>query len=82
MKDIFNWVVRSSKNPTEVSLTVKSFLVMVVPFVVPLTGLLHLNVTNEQALQFVDAVTLLTQTVFALIGATGVVIGLARKFVK
>lgn len=82
MKNIFNWIVRSSKNPTEVSLTVKSFLVMVVPFVVPLTGLLHLNVTNEQALQFVDAVTLLTQTVFALIGATGVVIGLARKFVK
>lgn len=82
MKQVFDWVVRSSKNPAEVSLTVKSFLVMVVPFVVPLTGLLHLNVTNEQALAFVDAVTLLTQTVFALIGATGVVIGLARKFVK
>lgn len=82
MKQIFDFIIRSSKNPTEVSLTVKSFLVMVIPFLIPLTGLLHLNVTNDQVMQFVDAITLLTQTVFALIGAIGMVIGITRKFVR
>lgn len=77
-----NWLVRSSQNPQEVSMTLKGILIVIVPLFVQFSGILHVAVDQEGATQLVDGIAMLTQAVLTLVGSIVFVIGLVRKFVK
>ena len=46
IKKVFNWLVVSSADPSQMSLTVKGILTAIIPMVLTLTGLAHLSITS------------------------------------
>jgi hypothetical protein len=71
---MFNSLITSSIDPNKVSLTVKGFLVMVLPIVLAVTG-----ISSEQANPIID---LIVQVVFlgsTLLSSVMMLYGLLRK---
>jgi len=69
----------SSVNPQELGLTVKGFLTTLIPTVLVLSGLAHVNVGQEQASQFVDAIVNIVVAFTTLTSTIAIFIGIARK---
>lgn len=75
-----NWLIRSSQDSTKISLTVKGTLTALVPLAVMASGILKLNIDNDQALQVVDTITILVSSFFTFVGAIVACVGFVRKF--
>jgi uncharacterized membrane protein (GlpM family) len=73
------WIVVSSADPGEISLTIKGVLVGLVPYVIALAGLGHLNFGADQLNTAIDAVATFVQAGLALVSAAMVLVGMARK---
>lgn len=76
---LVRWVVVSSADPKEISLTIKGVLVGLVPYVMVLVGLAHLNVGQDQLTTLIDGIADVIQYLLALISVSMTVVGMARK---
>jgi hypothetical protein len=79
IKKILNWIWYSSADPAKVSLTMKSFLLGLVPLVISIAGIAHLNLDQETVTMVFESVVVVVQSVLTIISAVGFVIGLIRK---
>ncbi len=73
---IARWIVLSSANPSQVSLTVKAVLVAALPYVMLLIGAGHWNVGQDQVSMVInsasDIIFYLLSAIAAVMGALGV----------
>jgi hypothetical protein len=76
---LVRWIVVSSNNPQEISLTIKGVLVGLVPYVMVFIGLAHLNVGQDQLTGIIDGGATVLQDVLMLISAAMTFWGMARK---
>lgn len=74
MSSIISWFIASSANPESVGLTVRGFLVVLVPLIASWLGL---DDASSNAL--VDAIVQLIVAAMTLIGVAMTVFGLVRK---
>ena len=77
---IWNWIVKSSANASNWSLTIKG-LITLVPTVVIFLNLVHVPITSDQITNLLQAVVELVTAVGALAGAIAAVYGFVRKIV-
>lgn len=64
----------SSKDPAKLGLTVRGFLISIVPLIMLVTGLAETEVNSA-----IDAVVLITVAGASVVGAVQMLFGLARK---
>lgn len=80
LKNLIAWVVTSSADPTEVSLTVKGALIGVVPTLMAVAGVAHINLGDGSLLtSLVDALAQFIQVALTLIATAIAVWGALRK---
>jgi hypothetical protein len=79
LNTLARWIVVSSANPAEISLTIKGVLIGIIPNAMLLVGLAHLNVGQDQLTLLFDAVANLVQAVLTAVASVMTVYGLARK---
>lgn len=79
IKKIFNWIWYSSADPERVSLTVKSFLLGLVPVLLYFAGLGHVSVSQDELVQVFNSIAIVVQSALGIVAALGFVIGLVRK---
>jgi hypothetical protein len=80
LKNLVAWIVVSSADPTEVSLTVKAALVAVIPTLMAVAGVAHINLGDGTVLtSLVDALVQFIQVALTLIATAMAVWGAVRK---
>jgi hypothetical protein len=80
LKNLIAWVVTSSADPSEVSLTVKGALIAVIPTLMAVAGIAHINLGDGSLLtSFVDALAQFIQIALTLVATAIAVWGAARK---
>ena len=79
LKRFWEWIIKSSADPTKVSLTVKSMLFGILPIVVVITKLLNVEIAEGDLQTFIDALEASIIAVFGAVSSIGVVVGLVRK---
>lgn len=72
LKKVYKWLVISSANPTQTSMTVKGILLALVPQIVIMVNIFGVEVPQTHALELVDGFT-------QLIGIWLTIFGLLRK---
>lgn len=76
---IVRWIVLSSENPTEASLTIKGFLLGVLPVLMAVAGIAHFNVGQDQLSAIFDTVAAIVQVALSIVAAVMTGWGLLRK---
>jgi hypothetical protein len=76
------WIVVSSTNPSDVSLTIKGILVGIVPTALILAGFAHVDVGSDQLNAIIDGIVSVVQTLLTLISVVMTTYGLLRKFLN
>lgn len=79
MEKFWNWLVTSSANPSEIALTVKGGLGVVVTIVLAISPILHLHVGSDQLNAVVDLIVQIAVVGAGVISAIATIGGLARK---
>lgn len=83
MKEIFKkviaWIVNSSSDPSQVSLTLRGALVAAIPTVMVIAHIANINLGQPQLTTGVDDVVAFVQNALALVATAMVVYGGARK---
>ena len=69
----------SSVNPEQLGLTIKGLLVAIIPTVLLVAGLTHLNLGQEDLTNLADAIVSATVAISTAVSAIMVVVGLVRK---
>jgi len=69
----------SSVNPEQLGLTVRGILTAIVPVILILSGLANVNVGQEQASQFVEAIVNIVIAFTTLVSAITIFVGMVRK---
>lgn len=84
-KKIWEWLVKSSADPTKTSASIKFALLGVVPYIIHLLtlacgfGLVCLGVDTEWLNQFVEVLSQLVFWILSIISAIGFLYGSTRK---
>lgn len=73
------WLVKSSADATKMSLAVKSFLGLMVPFIVATSGLMHVQVSSEALTIVIDSIAQFIVVVGGVITGLGMAWGILRK---
>lgn len=81
LKTIARWIVLSSTDPAEVSLTIQGVLVYCIPTLMAAIGLAHFNIGQDQLTALFDASTGFIQAALSLVAKAMVAYGLARKLI-
>jgi hypothetical protein len=79
IENVLRWLLQSSANPNEVSLTVKGLLIGAVPVAMVFLGLAHVNLGQDQLTAVVDAIVNVFQDGLMLISAGATLYGIVRK---
>lgn len=79
MKNIIDWFVKSSADPTRLSLTVKGILIGVIPVVLMVAPILGLNLEEGSLKDLVNAIDQAFIALFGLAAAITTLYGLSRK---
>lgn len=74
-----NWLVLSSANPTEASVTVKGLLGGFATVLITISPLLHLNLGADAVNNTVDLLVQIFTTILGIVSALAFLAGLARK---
>jgi uncharacterized membrane protein len=82
LNTLARWIVVSSTDPAEVSLTIKGILVGVVPAVIVLAGLANLNVGSDQLNALIDGFVMLVQALFTVVATCMTLYGMLRKLLN
>jgi hypothetical protein len=75
----FNWLLVSSNDPQEVSLTVKGVLLGAVPAIMSVAGVAHLNLGSDALTAFFDVVVGFVQNALAVVASVVALYGAIRK---
>lgn len=81
MKKIINWLVISSADPEKLSLTVKGFLVGIIPIVSFVLHFSKINLGDETLTSLIDSIVVLIQAALGIVAGIVFVVGLVRKIV-
>lgn len=81
VKNFLAWLLLSSKNPNDLSLSVKGFLVMYSPALAFGLGLLHLPADASTISQTITFITELVQQAMVMVGAAVFIVGIVRKLI-
>jgi uncharacterized membrane protein len=68
MKKFIKWLVISSADPSKVSLTVRGALLSIIPTVILIAQMLHMEWSLEQLTQLVEGITAIIATALTLFG--------------
>lgn len=80
---MFNKLLASSQNPEEVSLVVKSTLLLIVPLVIGLAKHYGFDqITDDTIKSFIDLIAQIVTAGLSLVALFGVAWGFIRKFIK
>ena len=79
LQKIVAWIVVSSADPTEVSLTVKAALVAVLPMIMAVAGLAHVNLGDNQLTTVTNAIVMFIQGALTCVAAAMALYGIIRK---
>ena len=80
LQNVIAWIVVSSADSSEVSLTVKAALLAVIPTLMAVAGIAHINLGDGSALtSLVDVLAQFIQVALTLIASAMAVWGAARK---
>jgi len=80
LKNLIAWIVVSSADPGEVSLTVKGALIAVIPTLMAVAGIAHINLGDGSVLtSLVDGIAQFIQAALTLVATVVIVVGAARK---
>lgn len=79
MKNIFDWILKSSVDPSKLALTVKGLLVGAIPTIIFLSGVSNIQLSSEELTIAFDAVAQLIQASLTAISAVMIVWGFVRK---
>jgi hypothetical protein len=79
IKNFLHWIVVSSSDPNDLSLTLKGALLAAVPTIMLASGIFHINVSQQDVLSLVQALVITLQAGLQLVGASIAVIGFLRK---
>lgn len=78
-KKVWYWLVKSSADATQKSLTVKAFLTGLIPGILFFANVMHLQLDNVVLTQIIDGIAQVIVYVGGAITAVAFVIGLIRK---
>ena len=81
LKKAWDWVVKSSVNANQLSLTVKAFLYGIIPGILFLANLAHVQIGSAELTSIVDGIVQVIVTLGGFISALVFVVGLVRKIV-
>jgi|GEM_PF-2883593 len=76
---IARWIVLSSANPSEVSLTIKGALVGALPLIMAGIGLAHLNIGQDAITPIFDTIASIVQGLLTLVSLGVMLYGMLRK---
>jgi uncharacterized membrane protein len=79
LKKVLDWVFLSSRDPQEVSLTVKGALLGAIPTIMYLAGVAHMQVGTDTLTSVFDALASFVQALLTLIAAAATLYGAVRK---
>jgi len=79
VENALRWLLQSSADPSEVSLTIKGLLIGVVPVLMTVLGLAHINLGQDQITGLVDGLVGFVQAALTLISAIATLWGILRK---
>ena len=79
LNTLARWIVVSSADPAEISLTIKGVLVGTIPTVMFAVGVAHLGIGQDQLTALFDAVANLVQVLRTGVAAAMTVYGMVRK---
>lgn len=79
---IFNWIWKSSSDPTQVSLTVKGALTTGSSALMIVIGMTHLNFGVTDLNTLVDAISNIVLYGLMIVGAIGTVVGFITKIYR
>jgi hypothetical protein len=71
----FTWLITSSANPSETSLTAKAFLLGFAPILMLVTGMADADIKG-----LIEAVSNVIFLILSLVSVIGVIAGLLRKY--
>lgn len=80
MKRFWDWLAHSSADPTEVAATVKGIVSALIPFIMFILPLLHLNIGIDQLQGSPELVYHVVMQSFAVISGAITGFGILRKF--
>lgn len=79
VKKVTDWILTSSANPAEVSLTIRGILMGAIPIIMTFVGLTHLSVSSDMLTSLTNAFVIFVQAALAIVSATMIFVGAARK---
>src|SRR5436305_1423909 len=80
IENIVAWIVVSSADPTEISLTVRGALVGIIPTLMAVAGIAHINLGDGSILTtLVDGIASTVQLALTLVATAMTVYGATRK---
>lgn len=79
MKKIFAWLILSSKNPQQLSLTIKGVLVGAITYVVFFAGLFHITLSPSDLTSLVESIVQIIEMTLTLISIVATAWGFVRK---
>jgi len=81
LKKAWEWLVKSSANANELSLTVKAFLYGLIPMVVAMSGIMHVQLNSNMLTELVDALGQVIVVVGGIVTGLTFLIALLRKII-
>lgn len=79
IEKVLNWLLMSSNNPEEVSLTVKGMLINAIPVIMFIAGLSHINLGQDTLTAIFNNVSIFVQAVLLVVGTGATLYGALRK---
>lgn len=81
MKNFFGWLVKSSANASQLSLTIKGILTGVVPAIIILANLTNIHLKNEDLTAVIDLIAQLVVLIGGTISVAVTTYGAVRKLI-
>lgn len=81
-KKIIAWIVQSSEDPSQISLTLKGIIVTIIPWIVTITGVFHLLLSSAELSGIGAQIVILVQSGLSTIGTGIFLYGLIRKLIN
>ena len=79
LSKVLHWIIVSSADPNEVSLTLKGLFLTAIPSIMFAVGIAHLNLGQDQVTGIFDSATAFVQTSLAVVGTAITLYGAVRK---
>jgi hypothetical protein len=79
LENALNWLLASSQDPAEVSLTVKGLLISAIPTMMFLSGIAQINLGSEMLTSVVDSFVAFLQAALVVVGTATTLYGALRK---